>query len=355
MESVQILLADDHAVVRAGIVNALSTMSDIKIVGEVGDGPSLMRSLEALRPNFLLLDITMPAFEPIEAIRRIRLLYPELRILVVSAYDDDVYVQGLLSAGVHGYHLKDQPLSDLRLAINRILAGERWISSPLVDKLLSVTKPQAMNKQLPSLSGRQRDLLRLLAKGLDNRTIAGRLNLSIKTIENHLTRLYRQLNVHSRLEAANFVQESPEILAHQGETAVSLPIRPTPKSTQQEKVTILLVDDSRRYRQQLRRMVGKAYPNVSIYEASNINEGSSIVQRAAPQIAFVDVVLGDEDGIRCTRQFKNHNNQMRIILMSAYPDREFHRRGIEAGATAFLDKKDLDVATLNQILEDLLT
>ncbi|MEM7336767.1 MAG: response regulator transcription factor [Chloroflexota bacterium] len=351
MKSAQLLLADDHALVRAGIVNAISSMPEIEVVGEVGDGRSLMEQLEKLQPDCLLLDVTMPDFEPIKAIQQIRALYPEMRILVVSAYDDDVYVQGLLSAGVNGYHLKDQPLSDLRLAIQRVLNGERWISSSLLDKLL---KPRvtANPTHKVSLSERQRDLLRLLAKGLDNRAIANRLQLSIKTIENHLTRLYRQLDVQSRLEAATYAQNHPELLAATGKTAVSPPVVQRPATS--KPVIIILIDDSRRYRQQLRRMVGKAYPNVMIYEASNIKEGANLVSQVTPQIAFVDVVLGDEDGIRCTRKLKSIHAAIRVILMSAYPDREFHRRGIEAGATAFLDKKDLDVATLNQILEDLM-
>lgn len=352
MTIAQILLADDHALVRAGIVNALVEMPGIEIVGEVEDGPSLMKGLELFQPDCLLLDVTMPDFEPISAIQQIKILYPTLRILVVSAYDDDVYVQGLLGAGVDGYHLKDQPLSDLRLAINRVLAGERWITSSLVDKLLKPNSATSRQPEhLPALSERQRDLLRFLAKGLDNRGIANRLNLSIKTIENHLTRLYRQLNVQSRLEAANYAQSHPEILAHHGETAVSP--QPTLPAADKTKITLLLIDDSRRYRHQLRRMVGKANPNVMIYEANNIMEGMSLVKRTDIQIAFVDVVLGDEDGIRCTRQLKAIKANIRVLLMSAYPDREFHRRGIKAGATAFLDKKDLDVSTVRQILEDI--
>lgn len=349
MKSSQLLIADDHALVRAGIANALKNMPEIKIVGEVEDGPSLMSGLAHHEPDILLLDVTMPEFEPISAIQQIRALYPTLRILVVSAFDDDEYVQGLLGAGVDGYHLKDQPLSDLRLAILRVMAGERWLSSPLVDKLLrgSVAKTTL---QAPSLSNRQRDLLRLLAKGLDNRAIAERLNLSVKTIENHLTRLYRQLDVHSRLEAASYAQQHPELLGQVGKrVAASVKTAVQPRTKQ---LAVLLVDDSRRYRQQLRRMVGKAYPNTLIYEASNIQEAQHFVQKTAVHMSFVDVVLGDEDGIRCTRQLKAIQPTVRVILISAYPDREFHRRGIEAGATALLDKKDLDAATIQQILED---
>jgi DNA-binding NarL/FixJ family response regulator len=349
MNKARVLLADDHAVVRAGIRNALEELPDLEIVGEVGDGPALFAALAQVQPDCLLIDVTMPDFEPVAAIRQVRARYPDMRILVVSAYDDDVYVQGLLGAGVDGYHLKDQPLSDLRLAVQRVLSGERWISSPLLDKLVSYTNVPASS---PSLTTRQRDLLRLLQQGLDNQNIAQRLGLSVKTVENHLTRLYRQLNVQSRLEAVNYVSQHPEVLALSGQ-AVTLSSA-SPEASVQECVTMLLVDDNARYRRQLRRMIGKVCPRAMIYEAESIGEAIHLTQRVAPQLALVDVVLGEEeDGIRCTRRIKALSPPSRIVLISAYPDREFHRLGLEAGAVAFLDKKDLDVATLRQIIDDM--
>jgi DNA-binding NarL/FixJ family response regulator len=135
MTVTRILLADDHDLVRVGIRNALEEQPNLQIVGEVGDGATLIQAIEQLQPDLLIIDVTMPYFEPISAIQRIRRLYPHLLILVVSAHDDDVYVQGLLHEGVNGYHLKDQPLADLHLAVERVLAGKRWISSPLLDKL----------------------------------------------------------------------------------------------------------------------------------------------------------------------------------------------------------------------------
>lgn len=347
MNETRVLLADDHAVVRAGIRDALQELPNLIVVGEVGDGLQLIHALEELQPDCLLIDVTMPYFEPITTIRRIRARYPDLRILVVSAYDDDVYVQGMLGAGVNGYHLKDQSLNDLRLAVMRVIAGERWISSSLLDKLLN---PSPLFTDMPHLSPRQQEILRLLVEGLDNRAIAQQLELSVKTIENHLTRLYRQLNVQSRLEAANFVREHPEIIAHFGQSVpetkltIDLPVA--------EQRAILLVDDNKRYRGQLRRMLGKVYPQAMIYEAGNTNEALHLAKSVIPWITFVDVVLADEDGIFCTRRIKAQLPAARIILISAYPDREFHRRGLEAGAMAFLDKKDLDVATLRQIIED---
>lgn len=351
MSKVRVLLADDHALVRAGIRNALEEITGLEIVGEVADGPELAAALKQVQPDCLLIDVTMPDFDPVPAIRQIRENYPSLKILVVSAYDDDVYVQGLLGAGVDGYHLKDQPLSDLQMAVQRVLAGGRWVSGPLVDKLVSyagVPRPSA----LPTLTARQRDHLHLLQQGLDNQTIAQRLGLSVKTVENHLTRLYRLLNVQSRLEAVNYVMNHPEILAVSGRTAAQEPA--SPKIATHELVTVLLVDDNARYRNQLRRIIGKICPRATIYDTGTIGEAVSLTERVTPQLVLVDVILGEEDGIRCTRRIKALSPKSRVILISAYPDREFHRLGLEAGAVAFLDKKDLEKATLQHIIADII-
>ena len=106
---VRVVVADDHAVVRAGIANALRELADLEIAGEAADGPLLLALLERVRPELLVTDVTMPDFEPIGTIREIRARWPALKILVLSAYDDDVYVQGLIGAGVDGYELKARP------------------------------------------------------------------------------------------------------------------------------------------------------------------------------------------------------------------------------------------------------
>ena len=115
---------------------------------------------------------------------------------------------------------------------------------------------------------------------------------------------------------------------------------------------MLVVDDNVRYRRRLRWMIGKVSPLGAIYEAQDTKEAIQLAERVEPQLIFIDVVLGEEDGIRCTRRIKTLLPSSRVILVSAFPDREFHRLGLEAGAVAFLDKKDLDASTLRQILED---
>jgi len=347
MTKTRVLLADDHAVVRAGIGKALSELDTLEIAGEAGDGPALFEALERLRPDLLVMDVAMPDFAPVADVRRVRTAYPSLKILIVSAYDDDAYVVGLLDAGVDGYHLKDQPLSDLRLAVQRVLAGERWLSSPLVNKLIHPHKRVA---SVP-LTSRQHDLLRMLQQGLDNAAMARAMNLSVKTVENHLTRLYRQLGVNSRLEAMAYVVAHPEALAVAGSAAAQADHQLLSSDT---TLHVLIVDDNARYRSQLRRMMGKAYARSLIYEADSVKEALRVAGQHSIQLALVDVVLGSdvENGIQCARRLRTLDPQMRVVLISAYPDREFHRQGLEAGAIAFVDKKDLDIATLRQVVED---
>jgi DNA-binding NarL/FixJ family response regulator len=270
-----------------------------------------------------------------------------MKILVISAYDDDVYVQGLLGAGVNGYHLKDQPLQDLQLALERIIDGERWISSSLVEKLV---KPKYSNSDIPDLTSRQREILTLLKQGWNNQKIAYELSLSIKTIENHLTRIYRSLNVQSRLEAVNFANEHPEILGGNSVNQSRLPSG----YTSNKPIDILLVDDNPRFRFQLRRIINKMFPQINISEAESPDEALDALSKKEFALIFLDMILGDQNGIACLRQIKKREKNARIILISAYPDQEFHRQGVSAGATAFIDKKMLDSTTIKQIISDVI-
>lgn len=347
MPPARTLLADDHALIRAGLRDALASLPGIEIVGEAGNGRDLFLALEQLRPDLLVMDVNMPDFEPVSAAHKIRAEYRGIKILVVSAYDDEAYVVGLLSAGVNGYHLKDQPLSDLQLAVRRILDGGRWISDPLVNRL--VDHHTASAETTSPLTRRQRELLYLLTQGYNNQKIALVMDLSIKTVENHLTSLYRAIGVESRLEANNYASRHPEAL-----------IVPEHEKAQNrldayaEMMAVLLVDDNTRYRAQLGKLVGRISPTFSMYEAEDATEAVRLAGQVKPKLAFIDVVLRDEDGIQCARRVKAVSPSTRIILISAYPDREFRRIGLNAGAVAFLDKKDIDAATVRQLVNDAL-
>lgn len=345
MRRFRIVIADDHSLTRKGVRSFLEEYSEYDIVAEAGDGPSLLDALEKHRPDCVLIDISMPDFDPIREIIKIREIYPELRILIISAHDDIFFLQGLLRAGVNGYHLKGEPLSDFRLAIENVMAGGKWLSSPLVHKLINSTllRPKSF-----SLTSRQLLLLELLKNGLDNKTIAAQLGISIKTVENNLSRLYQILNVQSRLEAVKFANQHPEVFSrltgdiHNFEKPMN--------SASVNYTSVLLVDDNASFRNELRNSVRIAYPNTFTYEAENIEEAVQIVKNTHIKIAFIDVILKDESGINCTRELKALSPNTHFVLMSAYPDLEFRRLGIEAGAVAFIDKKDLDISAIRQIV-----
>lgn len=348
MTKIRVLLADDHTVVRAGLRTALEGLPNLEIAGEVGNGHELTEALARINPDLLVMDVSMPDFEPIVAVRQMKAERPNMKILVVSAYNEETYVVGLLNAGADGYHMKDQPLADLQLAAQRILNGDRWISGSLIGRLIN-RRDASPPSATPWLTRRQRELLRLIAQGTDNRNIALTLDLSVKTVENHLTALYRVLGVDSRLKALNYALRHPELLASSGQEMVDL----EPAKVEHE-LTVLVIDDNPRYRQQLSRLIGKIYPSSLIYEAENVSEALSLGEQVQPQLALVDVVLEDEDGIQCARRLRIISPSTRIVVISAYPDREFRKQALSAGAIAFLDKKDLDTASVQQVVEDAL-
>jgi DNA-binding NarL/FixJ family response regulator len=350
MPAVKVLLADDHVVVRAGLRNALEGVENLEVAGEVGNGRQLMDAVARIDPDLLILDANMPDFDPIMTVRRLKAERPIMKILIVSAYDDENYVVGLLNAGADGYHMKDQPLADLQLATQRVLGGDRWISSSLVGKL-AYQRAAPTSSTTIWLTRRQRELLRLLTQGLDNRNIAQTLEISVKTVENHLTALYRVLGVDSRLKAVHYALRHPELLAISGQETLEL--EPLPQRNDPDLI-VLVVDDNTRYRQQLTRLIGKLCPTSILYEAGNISEAITLGQQVRPQLALIDVVLENEDGIQCARQLRNVSPSTRMVVISAYPDRGFRKQALSAGAVAFVDKKDLDTASLRQVIEDAL-
>jgi DNA-binding NarL/FixJ family response regulator len=141
----------------------------------------------------------------------------------------------------------------------------------------------------------------------------------------------------------------PELLASSGQELVNL----EPARVEHD-LTVLVIDDNIRYRQQLSRLIGKIYPSSLIYEAENVSEALSLGEQVQPQLALIDVVLEEEDGIQCARRLRIISPSTRIVVISAYPDREFRKRALSAGAIAFLDKKDLDTASVRQVVEDAL-
>lgn len=202
--AIRILLADDHVLVRQGIRQFLEDEDDMMVIAEADDGEQAVRLVEQHRPDVVVLDIRMPGMTGVEAARRIKADYPGVRVLVLTAYDDDPYVFALLQAGADGYVLKTAGADELVRAVRTVHAGQPALSPEVAGKLLRQVTGAALAggmDQAEPLTGRELDVLRLAASGLTNRAIGSRLEISHRTVQGHLANIYAKLGVSSRTEA----------------------------------------------------------------------------------------------------------------------------------------------------------
>ncbi|PYT17172.1 MAG: DNA-binding response regulator [Acidobacteria bacterium] len=197
----RVLVVDDHAIVRQGLRAILDTEPDIEVVGEAADGREAVRKTMALRPDVVIMDVSMPRMNGLEATARIAKEIPEVKIVALTMHSSEEYVYSLLKAGARGYLLKESVSSDLIEAIHAVKAGGTYlhpaISTKVVDGYLK--KPHAKSRQgmMDVLTPREREILQLIAEGHTNKEIAGLLVLSVKTIENHRTRIMDKLEIHN--------------------------------------------------------------------------------------------------------------------------------------------------------------
>jgi NarL family two-component system response regulator LiaR len=198
-----VLIADDHPLVRDALRQALDGEEDMQIVGEAADGEEAIRLASELKPDVAVMDIVMPKLNGIEATRKIKQIAPDIAILILTAYDDDEYVLGLLDAGAAGYLLKSARGHDLAGAIRAIKSGESVLHPKIIAKLLkrAMVAPSEEHKPPAILSERELEILRFVALGMSNKEIADKLFLSERTIKAHLTNIFNKLNVASRSEA----------------------------------------------------------------------------------------------------------------------------------------------------------
>ena len=199
---IRVLIADDHPVVRAGIVSMLNKQQDIRVVGETGDGKRVESLSAETRPDVLVLDVNMPGLDAVSTTRQLKKLHPNLNVLVLTAYDDDAYVTGLLAAGATGYLLKEEAVDTLVAAIRAVAGGESWLSQRIAGRLArkAIARTEA-STQVEPLTTREREVLRLLALGLSNDAIAEKLVITTRTVQNHVSNIYGKLGLASRAEA----------------------------------------------------------------------------------------------------------------------------------------------------------
>jgi DNA-binding NarL/FixJ family response regulator len=202
---IRVLVADDHPVVRGGLVAMLRTIAGLDVIGEAADGDEAVRAALDHRPDVVLMDVRMPGVDGIEATRRIREQAPECRVLVLTMYDDDATVFTAMQAGAQGYLLKESEQTDIVRAVHGVVAGEAIFGPGVASRILGyfARPPQPTSSQdpFPALTDRERRVLDLLAQGRRTADIASELYLSPKTVSNHLTVIFAKLQVAGRGEA----------------------------------------------------------------------------------------------------------------------------------------------------------
>jgi len=204
MQKIRVLVVDDHPIVRDGICALLGITGDMEVVGEASNGSEALDKVRELEPDVVLMDISMPIMDGLEATRRIRRDFPRTRVLVLTQYDDKEYVFPIIEAGAAGFISKKAASSELASGIRSIYQGDSYLS-PSVARLLVEDHQygvvgQTGHDAYEQLTDRERDVLKLVVEGYTTREIAETLVISTKTVEGHKTNLMAKLGIHNRIE-----------------------------------------------------------------------------------------------------------------------------------------------------------
>jgi DNA-binding NarL/FixJ family response regulator len=206
-KKIRILLADDHAVVRQGFGRILAAHADMEVIGEAGNGREAVELAEELKPDLVVMDVSMPELNGIEATRRLMKAAPRTRVLALSMHKDSVYVREILRAGAQGFLLKDASDADLITAVRAVGQGQGYISPGVSEAVLSDYR-RHVSDPIDLLTSREREVLQLIAEGKTNKEIAAALNLSIYTVDAHRGRVMEKLNLHSTGEIVRFAMRN---------------------------------------------------------------------------------------------------------------------------------------------------
>ncbi len=201
----KVIICDDQAIIRDGLELLLKLEKDIEIVGLAQDGAEAVELAKGKQPDLVLMDLKMPGMTGVEATRQIRTHHPEMKVLVLTTYDDDEWVFDAIRAGASGYLLKDTPREKVIDAIRGTVAGDSFVDPAVAGKLLTQVaskQEQPASAITSQLTAREEDVLRLIARGLSNADIAGKLHLSEGTVRNHVSAIFAKLDVTDRTQAA---------------------------------------------------------------------------------------------------------------------------------------------------------
>ena len=198
---IRVLLADDHVIVRAGIRQFLEQTSDIQVVAEASNGKEACELIRQFKPDVAVLDIQMPLMSGIEVTRWIRSNHLSIGILVLTAYDEEPYVQAVLQAGSNGYVLKTAEPQEIIEGVRDVFHGKSVLDVTLAQKLIAKLSGKTETQLIEPLTDRELQILTLTAKGFTNKAIGKQLGISDRTVQNHLANIFQKLNAESRTEA----------------------------------------------------------------------------------------------------------------------------------------------------------
>lgn len=207
----EIVIADDHTILRQGLRALLSSDPNLKVVGEAEDGRDAIRCVENLSPDLALIDLSMPRMNGMEAIRDIKKTNPQTKIIVLTVHKAEEYILEALKSGADGYVLKDASHAELMIAINKVLEGKRYLSADIsgkvIDGYLEGRKTLKSKSAWETLTQREREILKLIAEGNKNKEIADYLCISLKTVEKHRANLMKKLDLHNAAALTTFAME----------------------------------------------------------------------------------------------------------------------------------------------------
>jgi len=204
MDKIKILIVDDHAIMREGIRALLDLQEDIEVVGEACDGNEAIEKARELGPDVAIMDIAMPGMDGLEATRRMRKKNPNLRVLVLTQYDNREYILSVIKAGASGYVPKRALSSELVTAIRAVHNGESFLYPSAASALIEDYLQHVDEEPYDRLTQREREILKLIADGNTSREIADKLFISLKTVQGHRTKIMEKLNLHNRTELIKY-------------------------------------------------------------------------------------------------------------------------------------------------------
>ncbi|HEY2866886.1 MAG TPA: response regulator transcription factor [Pyrinomonadaceae bacterium] len=200
-----VVLAEDHSTVREGIKMLVNAQSDMRVIGEAGNGSAAIKTVREKRPDVVVMDISMPEMNGLKATRRLKAEFPDIKILTLTRHSDDSFLEQLIAAGASGYVLKQSAPAELVNAIRTVGGGNAYLDPTLRDKVIGGFLHRGLrgDRRL-EMTGREAEVLRLIAWGFSNKEIAARLDLSVKTVEAHKANAMRKMNLRGRIDIVRY-------------------------------------------------------------------------------------------------------------------------------------------------------